>query len=45
MNVAAAAHIFNERTAAALETLVQLQIMEQDALTTAWFFKNSQILL
>lgn len=35
MNVAAAAHIFSERTAAALETLVQLQIMERDALTTA----------
>lgn len=40
MNVAAAAHIFSERTAAALETLVQLQIMERDALTTAWFLRT-----
>ncbi|CAL1680855.1 unnamed protein product [Lasius platythorax] len=40
MSVAAAAHIFNERTAAALETLVQLQIMERDALTTAWFLRT-----
>ncbi|XP_024872504.1 uncharacterized protein LOC112455046, partial [Temnothorax curvispinosus] len=40
MNVAAAAHIFSERTAAALETLVQLKIIERDALTTAWFLRT-----
>lgn len=40
MSVAAAAHIFNEKTAAALETLIELNLMDNEAKTTAWFFRK-----
>lgn len=37
MNVATAAHIFNVKTAAALETLIELKLIDNEAKTTAWF--------
>ncbi|XP_039311288.1 uncharacterized protein LOC120359059 [Solenopsis invicta] len=40
MNVAAAAHIFNVKTAAALETLIELKLIDNEAKTTAWFLRK-----
>lgn len=40
MKVAAAAHIFSVKTAVALETLIELKIMDKEVETTAWFIRK-----
>lgn len=40
MQVPPAAHIFNVRTAVALETLIELKMIDKEAETTAWFIRK-----
>lgn len=42
INVAAATHIFSVKTAVALETQIELKMINKEAKTTAWFIRKVQ---
>lgn len=43
MQVPPAAHIFNVRTAVALETLIELKMIDKEAQTTVWFIRKVRV--